>query len=82
MVRVGGMTYACAPDESIGNRISDMRLGTTGEVIENSKTYTVGGWASVNEGTEGPAIYDLMEDYITKKKVINLPETQAVRLVE
>ncbi|MGB7334590.1 MAG: thiosulfohydrolase SoxB [Salaquimonas sp.] len=82
MVRVGGMTYACAPKESIGNRISEMRLSATGDLIEDGKTYTVGGWASVNEATEGPAIYDLMETYISKKGVINLPETQTVRLVE
>jgi DMSO/TMAO reductase YedYZ molybdopterin-dependent catalytic subunit len=60
MVRVGGMGYACAPEAEMGSRISDMRLTGTGEPIEADKTYTVGGWASVNEGTEGPAIYDLM----------------------
>ena len=26
MVRVGGLAYTCAPDESIGRRISDMTL--------------------------------------------------------
>lgn len=82
MVRVGGMTYTCAPNADIGSRISDMRLTSTGEALEADKTYTVGGWASVNEGTEGPAIYDLMEKYITSKGVISLPETQAVNIVE
>lgn len=81
MVRVGGMSYTCAPEADIGSRISEMTLTSTGEPIEAGKTYTVGGWASVNETTEGPAIYDLMEDYITKKGVIDLPETQTVKVI-
>jgi hypothetical protein len=52
----------------MGSRISDMRLISTGEPLEADKKYTVGGWASVNENVEGPAIYDLMEKHITEKK--------------
>jgi sulfur-oxidizing protein SoxB len=82
MVRVGGISYACAPERKMGNRISEMRLTGSGEPIEADKTYVVGGWASVNEGVEGPAIYDLMEDYITKKSVVSLdPEAAAVRVI-
>jgi sulfur-oxidizing protein SoxB len=66
----------------MGNRISEMRLTGSGEPIEADKTYVVGGWASVNEGVEGPAIYDLMENYITKKSVVSLdPEAAAVRVI-
>ena len=81
MVRVGGMSYTCAPKESMGKRISNMTITETGAPVEADKKYTVGGWASVNEGTEGPAIYDLMENYISRKKVINLPENQTVKVV-
>ncbi|MFP1633082.1 thiosulfohydrolase SoxB [Zhengella sp. ZM62] len=81
MVRVGGMTYTCAVNEEIGNRISDMRLSATGEAIEADKSYTVGGWASVNEGTEGPAIYDLMESYITKLGTVSVPDERTVKVV-
>jgi sulfur-oxidizing protein SoxB len=81
MVRVGGMTYACAPELEIGSRITDMRLASTGELLDASKTYTVGGWASVNEATEGPAIYDLMETYISALGTVSAPETQTVRIV-
>jgi sulfur-oxidizing protein SoxB len=49
MVRVGGFSYACAPEAEMGNRISEMRLTGSGEPIEADKTYVVGGWASVNE---------------------------------
>lgn len=81
MVRVGGMSYACAPKEEIGNRISEMTLTSTGEPIEAGKSYTVGGWASVNESVEGPAVYDLMEGYITAKGVIDMPEQQTVKVI-
>ena len=81
MVRVGGMSYTCAPKESMGKRITNMTITDTGAPVEADKKYTVGGWASVNEGTEGPAIYDLMENYISRKKVINLPENQTVKVV-
>ena len=81
MVRVGGMSYTCAPKESMGKRISNMTITDTGAPVEADKKYTVGGWASVNEGPEGPAIYDLMENYISRKKVINLPENQTVKVV-
>ena len=81
MVRVGGMSYTCAPKASMGNRITNMVMTDTGVPIEADKKYTVGGWASVNEGTEGPAIYDLMENYISRKQVINLPENQTVKVV-
>jgi len=81
MVRVGGLGYTCAPKQSIGNRISNMTLLRTGELIEAGKTYTVGGWASVNEGTEGPAIYDLMEKHITSKGTINMPKNENVKVI-
>ncbi len=70
MVRVGGMSYECAPKQKMGNRIQNMILSDTGAPIEAGKTYVVGGWASVNPDVEGPAIYDLLEGYITRKGVV------------
>jgi len=70
MVRVGGMSYECAPKQSMGNRIRNMTFTDTGAPIETGRKYVVGGWASVNENVEGPAIYDLLENYITRKKVV------------
>ena len=68
MVRVGGMSYRCAPKAAMGRRISDMVLTcTVGAPIDAEKKYTVGGWASINPDTEGPAIYDPLESYITNK---------------
>ncbi|MEP9396995.1 thiosulfohydrolase SoxB [Mesorhizobium sp. KR2-14] len=81
MVRVGGMTYTCTVNEKIGSRISDMKLAATGEPIDPSRSYVVGGWASVSEGTEGPAIYDLMESYITRQGTVSVPDERTVKVV-
>ncbi len=53
MVRVGGFAYTCTPAESVGRRISDLKLDN-GRTIEAGKSYKVAGWASVNE-TQGNA---------------------------
>lgn len=81
MVRVGGMTYTCAVNEDIGNRISDMRLTASGEPLDANHSYVVGGWASINEATEGPAIYDLMEAYISRLETVTVPEERTVKVV-
>ncbi len=80
MVRVGGMSYTCSPNADMGGRISDMRLMSTGELLEADKKYVVGGWASVNENVEGPAIYDLMEKHITQKQVVSLHDQPTVKV--
>ena len=64
----------------MGSRISDMTLLKTGEPIEASKEYTVAGWASINEGTEGPAIWDVVEEYLTKNSVVSIEENRSVKV--
>ncbi|MFZ1774863.1 MAG: thiosulfohydrolase SoxB [Rhizobiaceae bacterium] len=80
MVRVGGMGYTCSPKASIGSRISDMTVLKTGEALDPAKSYVVAGWASVNQGVEGPAIYDLMEKFIAGKGAINQPVSETVKV--
>jgi sulfur-oxidizing protein SoxB len=80
MVRVGGMGYSIDVSKSIGERISNMTFLTTGTPIEAARNYTVGGWASVNEETKGPAIYDLVADYLRKEKVVNVPENNNIKV--
>ncbi|MBL8565800.1 MAG: thiosulfohydrolase SoxB [Hyphomicrobiaceae bacterium] len=81
MVRVGGLGYTCAPKEDKGKRITGMTLLKSGKPIEGDKKYVVGGWASVNQGTQGPAIYDLMEKYISEKKSIAPIKNETVKIV-
>jgi sulfur-oxidizing protein SoxB len=80
MVRVGGMGYSIDVSKSIGERISNMTFLKTGTPIEAARNYTVGGWASVNEETKGPAIYDLVADYLRKEKVVNVPENNNIKV--
>jgi len=80
MVRVGGMGYAIDINKPIGNRISEMTLLKTGEKIDPARNYVVAGWASVNEGTEGPPVYDLVNKYISDKKVIRLEENRSIKV--
>jgi sulfur-oxidizing protein SoxB len=70
MVRVGGLSYAIDPTQTIGKRISDLKLMRTGEPLQGDRTYAVSGWASVNEGTEGPPIWEVVMAHIRKKGVI------------
>jgi sulfur-oxidizing protein SoxB len=80
MVRVGGMGYTIDVHKPMGSRISNMTLLKTGEAIEASKEYTVSGWASVNEGTEGPAIWDVVTDYVSKHKTVQLAPNDSIQV--
>jgi len=66
MVRVGGMDYACAPAEKVGNRISDMTLDD-GRKLEAARTYKVAGWASVNPQA-GKPVWDVFANYLRGEK--------------
>jgi len=77
MVRVGGLTYTCHPFETIGKRITDMRL--KGKPIDPAKKYKVAGWAPVAEGASGEPIWDVVAGWLRDKKTItprklNVPE--------
>jgi sulfur-oxidizing protein SoxB len=66
MVRVGGLVYSCQPDESMGHRISDMRLN--GKPIQASRRYKVAGWASVSHedgpSRSNPPVWQVVEDWL------------------
>lgn len=64
MVRVGGLGYTIDVKAEAGSRISSMTHLASGDPIEPSRDYTVAGWASVNEDTEGPAIWDVVEAHL------------------
>ncbi|SIQ79824.1 sulfate thiol esterase SoxB [Paracoccus thiocyanatus] len=78
MVRVGGLAYAIDISKPMGQRIGAMALVDTGETIEPSKSYTVAGWASVNEDTEGPQIWDVIETHIRKIGTVRLKPNTSV----
>jgi sulfur-oxidizing protein SoxB len=80
MVRVGGLGYRIDIGAPMGSRISDMTLLKTGEPLDAAKSYTVTGWASVNEGTEGPPIWEVVERYVTAAKTVKIEPSGAVKI--
>ena len=81
MVRVGGLAYTIDINRPIGKRISGMTLLRTGEPIEAGKNYKVSGWASVNEGTQGPPIYDVVSSYIQRHQTVRIEENPNIRIL-
>jgi sulfur-oxidizing protein SoxB len=57
-----------------------MTLLKTGEKIDAAKTYQVAGWASVNEGTEGPQIWDVVENHIRKQGTVTVAPNNSVKV--
>ncbi len=81
MVRVGGLTYTCTPGETMGRRISDMRLA--GKPVEAGRKYKVAGWAPVAEGAKGEPIWEVVTSYLRDRRTIapvtlNLPKLVGV----
>jgi sulfur-oxidizing protein SoxB len=81
MVRIGGMGYRIDVSKPQGSRISEMTLLKNGEAIDPSKSYVVAGWASVNEGTEGPQIWDVVESHIRKLGTVTVEPNNSVTVV-
>lgn len=81
MVRTGGLGYRIDISKPQGERISEMTLLKTGERVDPAKSYVVAGWASVNEGTEGPKIWDVVENHIRKQGTVTVQENNSVDVV-
>ncbi|MCX8954547.1 thiosulfohydrolase SoxB [Ruegeria sp. NA] len=81
MVRVGGLGYRIDVTKPQGQRISDMTLLKTGEAIDPAKSYVVAGWASVNEGTEGPPIWDVVENHIRSQGTVTVEPNTSVEVI-
>ncbi|WP_166299672.1 thiosulfohydrolase SoxB [Bradyrhizobium sp. 2S1] len=72
MVRVGGLAYACTPGESVGKRISELKLGN-GKHLEAGKHYKVAGWASVNQQSGAP-IWEVVAKHLRSGRPPNRDE--------
>jgi sulfur-oxidizing protein SoxB len=79
MVRVGGLSYTIDIGKPMGSRISDLTLQPSGKLLDPAKDYVVAGWASVNEATEGPPIWDVVMNHIQKKRMV-APKAGQVRV--
>ncbi|WP_441242481.1 thiosulfohydrolase SoxB [Tardiphaga sp. 768_D3_N2_1] len=80
MVRMGGMGYAIDVSKPMGSRISGMTHLKSGKPIEAGKTYTVSGWASINENTQGPPIWDVVAAHVAKVSTVKIEPNTAVKV--
>ena len=81
MVRVGGIGYKIDVTKKIGSRISELTYLKNGSKLDPDRDYVVAGWASVMEGTQGPPIYDVVSNYISRKQTISVEPNNYVELV-
>jgi S-sulfosulfanyl-L-cysteine sulfohydrolase len=82
MVRVGGLSYTCAPAERMGSRIQDMRLN--GRPLEAGKLYKVAGWAPVAEEARTAGykpIWEVVESWLRSKGRVTPRRLNTPRLV-
>jgi sulfur-oxidizing protein SoxB len=88
MVRVGGLAYTCHPGQTMGRRITDMRL--RGRPIDADRSYRVAGWAPVAEAARNvpgnKPVWDLVEAWLksqpgghVKARRINTPTLVGVQ---
>ena len=82
MVRAGGLAYAMSPGAPMGSRIQDLRLLRTGAPIEATREYRIAGWASINQDTEGPPIWQVVETWLKRHQTVRAEPAGTVRLME
>jgi len=86
MSRLTGASYSIKIDAPSGERISEFLIG--GKPIDVKKTYRVSSWGgnlqSVGENMdkETPAVYEVVSDYIRKKKVVDISLTSNVKVLD
>jgi sulfur-oxidizing protein SoxB len=81
MVRCGGLGYTIDVAQPMGSRISALTNLKSGQPIDAARDYAVAGWASVNEGTEGPPAWELVEKYVARKKAVKLEANSSVKVI-
>jgi sulfur-oxidizing protein SoxB len=69
MVRVGGLGWTLDVAAPAGRRVQDLMLLRTGQPVEAARDYRVAGWASVNQGTEGPPVWDVVMRHLSEGPV-------------
>ncbi|MCX8134662.1 MAG: thiosulfohydrolase SoxB [Roseococcus sp.] len=79
MVRTGGLAFTLDVAGRPGQRVSDLRLLRTGAPLEAERSYRVAGWASINQGTEGPPIWEVVFAHLARGPLRAEPR-QDVRL--
>lgn len=87
MSRLGGATYDIAVGNPNGKRITNLKIGS--KAIDLKKTYIVSSWGgnlqsagSNLQDKKTRAVYDVVRDYIKRKKVVDVSNKGNVKLVD
>lgn len=87
MSRLGGVTYDITVGNPSGKRISNLKVG--GKPIDRKRTYVVSSWGgnlqNAGENLQKDKIrpvYDVVRDYIRRKKVVDVSNAGNVRLLD
>ena len=68
-------------DAAMGARIANMHLLGSGAPIEAEREYVVAGWGSINPGTQGPAIWDVVAAHLKSRQVLSPQPRKSVKIV-
>jgi len=87
MSRLGGVTYDITVGAATGKRITNLMVG--GKPIDPAKTYVISSWggnlqnagSNLQESKTRP-VYDVVRDYIKRKKVVDVSNEGNVRLLD
>jgi S-sulfosulfanyl-L-cysteine sulfohydrolase len=79
MLRVGGMTYAIDPRQSIGRRITDIRIG--GKPLSPQRRYKAASWASAGPEVAGPPAWEVLAEHLKRLKRVKIEPRPRVRVL-
>ncbi|NOX52703.1 MAG: thiosulfohydrolase SoxB [Gammaproteobacteria bacterium] len=79
MVRVGGLSFVCAPHAKLGARISELRL-PDGSLLDAAKKYRVAGWATVGGRSQGPPVWEVVAAHLRNNKHVKPQELEWPKL--
>ena len=78
MVRVGGLTYAIDPRQTMGRRISEVTIG--GRPLAPDHRYKTASWASPGPEAPGPPAFDVVADHLRGLGRVRLDPRPRVRV--
>jgi sulfur-oxidizing protein SoxB len=79
MLRVGGLTYTIEPAQSIGRRISEVRVN--GRPLGAERRYRTVGWAAVGPEVAGPPAWEVVGQHLRALKRVKLDPRPRVRVI-
>lgn len=79
MVRLGGLTYAIDPAQTMGRRITGIEVG--GAPLSRERRYKTASWASVGPEAAGPPAYDVVAAHLRDLKRVRVDSRPRVRVI-